>query len=151
MWAIKGTRPRAMRQQQFKYTYLFGAVCPERGEGVGLLFPYANTDTMKIHLQHIASHIPKGKHAVIVLDRAGWHTTKKVGVFPNLTLSPLPAASPELNPCEQIWKQLRGKHLSNRCFKDDEDLLTACSEAWNDFLEDPESVTSLCSRDWAWV
>ena len=55
-----------MRQQQFKYTYLFGAVCPERGEGVGLLFPYANTDTMKIHLQHIASHIPKGKHAVIV-------------------------------------------------------------------------------------
>ena len=39
MWAVKGTRPRAIRQQQFKYTYLFGAVCPARGEGVGLVLP----------------------------------------------------------------------------------------------------------------
>ncbi|MCB1116681.1 MAG: transposase, partial [Chlamydiia bacterium] len=72
-------------------------------------------------------------------------------VFPNLTLLPLPPASPELNPCEQIWKHLRRKHLSNRCFQDDEDLLTACSEAWNDFIDDSELVTSLCSRDWAHV
>ena len=46
LWAIKGTRPRAVRQQQLKYTYLFGAVCPERGDAVGLLLPYANKDTM---------------------------------------------------------------------------------------------------------
>ncbi|MCP5505914.1 MAG: transposase [Chlamydiales bacterium] len=106
---------------------------------------------MKIHLEHIASRVPKDKHAVIVLDKAGWHTTKKLQVFPNLTLLPLPPASPELNPCEQIWKHLRRKHLSNRCFQDDEDLLTACSEAWNDFIDDSELVTSLCSRDWAHV
>ena len=149
IWAIKGTRPRVIRQQQFKYTYLFGAVCPERGDGVGLLLPYANTETMKIHLEHISKQIPEDKHAVIVLDRAGWHTTKKLDGFDNLTLLPLPPASPELNPCEQIWKQLRQEYLSNRCFKDDEDLLAACSDAWNNFTETPESITSLCSRKWA--
>ena len=151
IWARKGTRPRVVRQQQFRYTYLFGAVCPARGHAVGLLLPYANTDTMKIHLEHISKEIPEGKHAVIVLDKAGWHTTKKLGKFANITLLPLPAASPELNPCEQIWKQLRQTHLSNRCFKDDEELLSACSEAWNDFTEEPEGVSSLCSRTWARV
>ncbi len=124
-------------------------MCPERGDAVGLLLPYANKDTMKIHLQHISAQIPEGKHAVIILDRAGWHTTKKLACFNNLTLLGLPPASPELNPCEQIWKQLRRTHLSNRCFKDDEDLLAACSEAWNNFTQTPESITSLCSREWA--
>jgi transposase len=138
-----------VRQQQFKYTYLFGAVCPQRGVSMGLLLPYANSDTMRIHLEHIEEIIPEGKYAVIVLDQAGWHTTKKLGVFQKLSLLPLPAYSPELNPCEQIWKQLRRTHLSNRCFKNDEDLENACCDAWNDFSSSTKTVESLCSRDWA--
>lgn len=151
LWAIKGTRPRAIRQQQFEYTYLFGAVCPQRGEGVGLLLPYANRDTMKIHLEHIAARVPKGRHAVIVLDRAGWHTTKQLGSFKNLTLLPLPPAAPELNPCEQIWKLLRRTRLSNRSFENEEELLTVCSAAWNEFIDQPQLVSSLTSREWAHV
>ena len=146
LWAIKGTRPRAVRQQQFKYTYLFGAVCPERGDAVGLLLPYANKDTMEIHLRHISSQIPAGRHAVVVLDKAGWHTTKKLPHFQNLTLLPLPAASPELNPCEQVWKHLRRTRLSNRIFKDEEELLDACSDAWNEFTGEHKQVSSLTSR-----
>ena len=149
MWAIKGTRPRAIRQQQFKYTYLFGAVCPSRGVGVGLVLPYANSNTMTIHLEYISSQIPTGKHAVIVLDQAGWHTSKKVKAFPNLTLLALPAASPELNPCEQIWKKLREDSLSNRCFNSEEGLVQACCDAWNQFIDSPETVRSLCTRQWA--
>lgn len=149
MWAIKGTRPRAIRQQQFKYTYLFGAVCPVRGEGVGLVLPYANSTTMEIHLDYISSQIPEGKHGVIVLDQAGWHTSKKLKVFDNLTLLPLPSASPELNPCEQIWRKLREDSLSNRCFKSEEDIVQACCDAWNQFTEAPETVRSLCTRQWA--
>lgn len=86
---------------------------------------------------------------MIVLDRGGWHTTKKLKNFETLTLLPLPPASPELNPCERIWKHLRRKDLSNRCFAGDEDVLEACSQAWNDFADQPNFVTSLCSRDWA--
>ena len=78
LWAIKGTRPRVVRQQQFKYTYIFGAVCPARDEAVGLGLPYANMKTMEMHLEHISMRIPKGRHGVIVLDQAGWHTSKKL-------------------------------------------------------------------------
>ncbi|MFY7842541.1 MAG: IS630 family transposase [Rhabdochlamydiaceae bacterium] len=149
LWAIKGTRPRAVRQQQFKYTYLFGAVSPERGDAVGLLWSYANKDRMGIHLGYIFSQIPSGRHAVVVLDNSGWHTTKKWPNFQNLTLLALPAASPELNPCEQVWKYLRRTRLSNRTFKDEEELLDACSDAWNELTDEPAQVSSLTSRSWA--
>lgn len=114
-----------------------------------MLLPYANTQTMMVHLEHISRQIPTEKHAVIVLDRAGWHTTKHLNHFENITLLPLPAASPELNPCEQIWKLLRRTHLSNRSFKDEKDLLIACSNAWCDFAKNASLISSLCSREWA--
>ena len=104
---------------------------------------------MQIHLEHISLKIPKGRHAVIVMDQAGWHTTKKLKKFENLTLISLPAASPELNPTEQVWRQLREDNLANRCYKDEEDIMNACCEAWNEFDEKPEAVRSLCSRNWA--
>lgn len=149
LWAIKGTRPRIVRQQQFNYTYIFGAVCPARDEAVGLIMPYANTDTMQIHLEHISIKITEGRHAVIVLDQAGWHTTKKLKNFKNITLIPLPAASPELNPTEQVWQQLRKNNLANRCYKNEEDIVMSCCDAWNEFEEMPGAVKSLCSRKWA--
>ena len=76
-WAKKGTRPRLVRQQQFEYTYIFGAVCPDRDEAVGLVMPAVNTEAMLVHLEHISMNVPEGRHAVIVLDKAAWHTTKR--------------------------------------------------------------------------
>jgi len=149
LWAIKGTRPRVIRQQQFNYTYIFGAVCPERDEAVGLIMPYANTDTMQIHLEHIALRIPEGRHGIIVLDQAGWHTTKKIKSFKNLTLISLPPASPELNPTEQVWRQLREDYLANRCFKDGEEIVRASCDAWNCFESKVGAIKRLCSRSWA--
>jgi transposase len=149
MWAEKGTRPRAIRQQQFMYTYLFGAVCPERDVGIGLVLPQVNSEAMKVHLEHISAQIPEGKHGVLVLDRAGWHTSTKLKQFPNLTLLPLPAASPELNPCELVWKALRERHLANRCYQDEEEIVQACCMAWNQFTDTQGAIRSMCTREWA--
>ena len=103
----KGTRPRLVRQQQFEYAYLFGAVCPSRNEAVGLVLPCVNTQAMLVHLEHLSAKVPKGRHAVIVLDQAAWHTTKRLKKFDNLSLLPLPPVSPELNPM--------GSSLVKRC------------------------------------
>ena len=43
-WAKKGTRPRLVRQQQFEYAYIFGAVCPAQDQAVGLVLPVINTE-----------------------------------------------------------------------------------------------------------
>jgi transposase len=147
-WAKKGTRPRLIRQQQFESAYIFGAACPVRDEAVGLVMPYVNTEAMLIHLEHISAKIPKGRHGVIVLDKATWHTTKRLKKFANLSLLPLPPASPELNPTEQVWQALRDESLANRCYKDYDDIIKACCEAWNMFVDVPNRVRNLCLRSW---
>jgi hypothetical protein len=76
-WAKRGSRPRLTRQQQFEYAYIFGAVCPARSQSVGLVLPVSNSFAMKEHLREIANAVPEGRHAVVILEGASWHTTKK--------------------------------------------------------------------------
>ena len=97
----------------------------------------------------IAKWIEPGNHGVIVLDRAAWHTTKKLCFPKNLSLLPLPTASPELNPTEQVWQVLRDRYLANRCFESYDHILESCCEAWNAFTSTAGAVRQLCSTEWA--
>ncbi len=101
IWALKGSRPRIVRQQQSLSVYLFGAVCPATDQAVGLVLPYANKEMMAHHLTQISLAVPKGRHAVLVVDQATFHKTDKLICPENISLLflPLPYA-PELNPVE---------------------------------------------------
>lgn len=149
IWARKGTRPRVVRQQQSESAYIFGAFCPLRDASVGLVLPHADTQAMGHHLSAVSRAVPAGRHAVLVLDRAGWHTTAKLPQWANLSLLPLPAGSPELNSAEQVWQQLRERHLANRCYESYDQIVHACCQAWNAFTNIPGAIRSLCSRGWA--
>jgi hypothetical protein len=81
-WARKGSRPRAAHDQRTQSTYLFGAVCPERGAGAALVLPACNCEAMQLHLDEIAIKVALGAHAIILLDQAGWHGAKAL-VVPN--------------------------------------------------------------------
>jgi len=78
---------------------------------------------MTLHLQEIALAVEPDSHAVLFVDRAGWHVTAKLDVPSNITLVPLPSKSPELNPVENIWQYMRDNWLSNRIFANYEDIL----------------------------
>jgi hypothetical protein len=149
VWASKGTRPRVIRQKQFISTYIFGAVCPQEDKGCALILPAANTGMMQIHLDQISGQIKENCIGLIMMDRASWHTTEALNIPENIRLMPLPAYSPELNPVEQIWQQLRKIKLSNTNFKSYEDIVDACCEAWNCFCDEEGNIQSLCTRSWA--
>lgn len=151
LWATKGTRPRAVKQQQFEYSYLFGAVCPSTGATEALIVPCVNKDIMTQHLKQIAKRTPSGRHAVVVMDGAGWHTDDIAKDMKNLSILKLPPYSPELNPVEQIWSWLRQQHLANRCFNGYDDIVESCASAWNDFRSDTKRVIDMCSRNWVKV
>jgi len=102
--AEKGSRPRAAKQQQFQYAYLFGAICPATGATEAIVTPYVNKDAMRQHLKQISQTTKEGRHAVVIMDGAGWHTNDTALSFDNITLVRLPAYSPELNPVEQVWQ-----------------------------------------------
>ncbi|MCK5818461.1 MAG: transposase [Psychromonas sp.] len=77
IWAPKGTRSSAIRQQQFEYYYIVGGTCPAQDKALGLVLPLANTTGMIEHLRQISQATPKGRYAVVVMDRASWQTTGK--------------------------------------------------------------------------
>jgi transposase len=150
-WAKKGTRPRQPKDQRYENAYLFGAVCPSRGTGVAIIMPYANTAAMRKHLEEISHAVAPGAHAMVILDQAGWHTTRKLKVPKNLTMVSLPPACPELNAAENIWQYLRQTYLSNRVFKNYTDILDACQAAWRKLLDETGRIASIATRDWAMI
>jgi hypothetical protein len=81
--------------QRYDNAYLFGAICPARGVGAAFALPYADTDMMQLHLDEISSNVAKGAHAVVLLDRAGWHITSKLDMPENITPIFLPSRTPE--------------------------------------------------------
>jgi hypothetical protein len=149
IWARRGTRPRAPRDRRYAWAYLFGAVCPERATGAGLVLPYANAEAMGLHLAEISRHIAQGAHAVLVLDGAGWHGASDLAIPDNLTLLPLPPYSPELNPVENVWQYLRQNQLSLRVWPDYDAIVETCCQAWNALMAMPERLASITRRDWA--
>ena len=92
-WAPKGSRPRQVKDLRTSSAYLFGAICPERGEGAALVMPRANTEAMDLHLEEISRAVAPNAHAVVLLDQAAWHTTAKLGIPENISLVPLPPKS----------------------------------------------------------
>lgn len=113
------------------------------------MLPRANTEAMQLHLNEISKYVARKAHAVVLMDRAGWHTTGKLDVPKNLTIILLPSRSPELNPVENIWQYLRANWLSNRVFEDYDAILDAGCEAWNHLIDQPDKIMSIGTRDWA--
>ena len=123
IWARRGTRPRKVKQRQFISTYIYGAACAETGASCGLVMPEVNTQSMQLFLDELSSIISMGRHAALIIDNAGWHTSHELQVPNNITLIRLPPYSPELNAMEQVWAWIKDRFLSNRCYKDYKDIV----------------------------
>ena len=95
---------------------------------------------------------PPGAHAVLIFDRAGWHTTPRTRrCLQNITPIWLPSRAPELNPVENVWQYLRQNWLSNRVFETYDAIIDAACEAWMKLIALPDAITSIGMRDWAHV
>ncbi len=114
------------------------------------MLPRCTTQGMSLQLAEIAQAVAPGAHAVLLLDRAGWHVSTKLRVPNNITLVPLPPRSPELNPVENVWQFLRDNWLSSRVFASYEDILDHCCAAWNKLIDQPWRIMSIGLREWAY-
>ena len=105
--------------------------------------PVCNTAAMNHHLSEISSQVAGDAHAVVFLDRAGWHRSQGLVIPANVTLLQLPPYSPELNPGERIWHYLRSHWLANTVFISLADVMDACEMAWNRFATNHRLIRSL--------
>ena len=86
-----------------------------------------------------------------MLDQAGYHGAKALaGRIPaNLSLLPLPPYSPELNPMELLWEDLRRRDLANRVFADLGEVSDACCRAWTKLVAATARLVPLTDFAWA--
>ncbi len=134
-----------IRQNGFKCCYMVGAVNPISGGLVGFCYTVLDTDVMNTFLRMMAQEIGYRKHVVLVIDNAGWHHSADLKVPANITLLPLPAYSPELNPIESLWGYMKENFLSGRVFETLDHVIEAGCDAFRRLNK--EIIQSVCNRD----
>ena len=146
-WAPPGVRPQVGAQLVREYSYAFAAVSPQDGTLDSLILPEVNTETMSIFLAEVAARHPQD-FILMVLDGAGWHKAKGLNIPENICLRPVPPYSPQLNPAEHLWEEIREKWFTNLVF----DSLTAIenhlAEALRTLELNQDKIRSLTSFDW---
>ena len=114
-WCEKGIRPNVPCHHIREYRYAYGAVEPYTGNSFFLVMPYSNTDCMNVFLRELSKEYPDD---IILLgcDGAAWHKSKTLVVPENIRIFHIPPATPEMNPIEQIWKEIRKRGFRNEVF-----------------------------------
>jgi transposase len=146
-WAPAGVRPTVQVQIVREYEYAFAAASPHDGVLHTLVLPAVHAEAMGVFLAEVAQR-HSNEFILMVLDGAGWHRAKRLQVPANMQLISLPPWSPQLNPVEHLWDEIREKWFSNRVFASlsavDEQLVTALLA----LEKDPEQVASLTGFPW---
>ena len=145
MWALRGSRPRVIRQTEYQNLHIFAAVCPKTGQAEGMFIEGLNSEVMSCFLDQISKGVEEKKHLILILDRAGYHLSKRLKVPENMTLIYLPAYSPELNPVENLWHYLRSHHWSNRYYKDMTSVEEAAQQGWENVCFDENKIKTICA------
>ena len=109
----------------------------------------ANTEQMDLHLQQICANLPKGVRALIVLDNASWHTSKKLKVPDNVWLFHLPPYSPQLNSAENLFQCLKKNFIANRVFETTNILTEAVLDGSSKLAKSTDRIKSIGKRSWA--
>lgn len=131
MWARRGTYVTIKIKDGYKSFYVYSAVSPLSGKDFSLFLPEVSTEMMNIYLREM-SKMYSDKKIMIIMDRAGWHKSKKLKTPNNITLLFLPPYSPQLNPVEKLWRWIRKEATHNKMFTSLGNLMDAIQKA---FLE----------------
>jgi transposase len=148
VWAPRGSRPRAVRQNGREWLYVLMAVCVSTGATSALIMPGLDTEVLNLFLEQFAKELPAGVHAVLIWDGAGYHTSGDLVVPGNVSLIQLPPYSPELNPVENLWHYLRSHHWSNRPYEGYKGLEREAIRSLCAVCEDAGTIKSICNADY---
>ena len=143
-WAPIGTRPEVAAQLIREYIYLYGAVSPEDGACVYLIMPTSNTECFQIFLDTLARRFRR-QDILLVLDGAPNHRCGQLVVPNNIKLLYLPPYSPELNPKENLWDEMREKIFKNYALKSMDAVRVKLKQAILYMERNPKLVRSITS------
>ena len=143
-WAPPSVRPKVAAQLIREYIYLYGAVCPKDGTCVYLIMPTSDTACFQVFLDALSRRFAR-QDILLVLDGAPNHRSSQLFVPKNITLLFLPPYSPELNPKENLWDEIREKIFKNYALKSMAEVHEKLEEAILYVDRNPKLVKSMTS------
>lgn len=148
-WALIGQRPTAHHYPRYKWLYTYGFVHPQTGNSCLYILPRVNTTVMQIALDAFATQVNSRKDKLIILlvDQAGWHTTRHLSVPQDIIMYPIPPYTPQLNPTECMWPLLR-ERLANKVFDNLDALETALIDRCQWLMNNPLTVKGEVGFSW---
>lgn len=144
-WCEKGIRPTLPCHHIREYRYAYGAVEPMTGDGFFLVMPYCNTDCMNLFLQELSKKY-SDDFIVLACDGARWHKSNTLQIPENIELVFIPPYTPEMNPIEQIWEELREKGFKNQVFQTLDKVVERLCDVICSLTSD--TIKSITGRDW---
>jgi len=147
-WCPKPFRPVCYSMVSHEYTYAYATVSVMDGKVDSLILPHVNGDCMQIFLDEISVRYPDNR-MIMVLDGAGWHRNESLIIPDNIQLLKLPPYSPELNPVEHLWDDLREKSFHNVVFNSIDALEDHLEEALRNMENDQDRIRSIVA--WPWI
>jgi hypothetical protein len=150
VWWLKGCRPRSGGRTRYEWLYVYGFARPATGQTFTAILPRVKVERMEEALAAIAAHAdPEGRKVlVLVVDRAGWHTAKRLAVPANVRLHFLPPCTPELQPVEPFWALVR-EAVANDTFARLADLRRRVTRRCQKLAADWTTVKGAVGFHWA--
>ena len=144
-WAPMGVRPVVPCQTVREYIYLYGASEPQTGDDCFLIMPKCNTEMSSIFLEHLSRQIGRD-YLLLCTDNASWHKSKDLVIPDNIRLFFIPPRTPEMNPQEQIWQEIRKLGFKNILF----DSIVSVTDKLCEVIQGLSSdvIKSITGRDW---
>ena len=134
--------PTVARQMIREYIYAYSAIAPQTGDCFSMIAPYCNTEAMNCFLLQLASQYNQYR-IVLLLDKAGWHISKDLALQGNIVLMHLPPYSPELNPVELLWREIRNKYFHNKIFNSLDQVEDTLSIALANYHHNSDAIKQL--------
>jgi len=146
-WAPRPLRPLVKKTLIREYIYAYAAVTPVDGQLDWMLGSKMDTKTMNVFLRQVSQKHPK-EFVVMILDGAPSHRSFQLEIPKNMVLLRLPPYSPELNPVEHLWDELREKEFANKVFDSLDSAIAQLAYGMYRLESMPTALQSLTGWNW---
>lgn len=144
-WCEKKIRPSVPCHHIREYRYAYGAVEPKTGDSFFLVMPSCDTECMNVFLRELSKAFPDDI-IILACDGARWHKSNALKIPSNIEIVFIPPYTPEMNPIEQIWEELREKYFRNELFHTLNQVIDRLALGINNLSK--STIMSITGRDW---
>jgi len=146
-WAPPEVRPEVPCQRIREYRTVYGAVSPIDGDSFFMVLDKSNAENMSLFMAKLSEKFPDSL-ILLCMDNASWHKAHELKIHKNIERFYIPPRTPEMNPIEIVWREIRKLGFKNKAFTSIDEVIRQFYNIISEQITN-EKITSLTL--WSWV